>query len=95
MIAYVSNRRFTSVVALWLLLLAALPVTAPFATCDLVPLGLAPVLDSVKTKASNDDVIATPTLAVTILSLDCPSALLTRRASSLHARRAQRPVLRL
>lgn len=85
-----------STVSLWLLLLAALPVTAPFSTLDLAPVGLAAtVLDSGKTKTSHDDVIAAPASGVIVLTADDHATRVTGTARPHQSRHAQHMVLRL
>lgn len=88
--------RLASAVALWMLLLAALPMTAPFSTLDLAPVGLAAtVLDSGKTKTSHDDVIAAPASGTVALMVDEHSRRAIRSAAPHQSRHAQHMVLRL
>jgi hypothetical protein len=89
------HRAVERMLALWLLLLAASPCTAPFSTLDLGALQGAPAVDSAKSKASHDDAIAAPALAIAIH----PDDRRVRSASISQQRRLARPrghiVLRL
>ena len=90
------RNRFTTAVALWLALLAASPLTAPFATLDFVPIGSATLaLDSAKTKTTHDDTVATQAFAVFAPSAESGSGLPCRAANSLLVGAARHTVLRL
>ena len=66
MIGLRQHASFVRAIAFSLLLLAASPFTAPFATLDLVPVPAAASVDAGKTKTGDDDLTA----AIVITSSD-------------------------
>jgi hypothetical protein len=57
---FIRHRAWLQAIACWLLVLAASPCTAPFATFDLLPSAPATTFDTGKTKISNDDLLTVP-----------------------------------
>lgn len=89
------HRAWFRAVAVWLLLLAASPCTAPFSTFDLLPLEKTATLDAGKTKVSNDPIVMSPAAAGLPQATEIPAAPLSHTPLSWSAREWQHTVLRL
>jgi hypothetical protein len=80
-----SRRPWFRALALWLLLLAASPATAPFSTMDLGPVSTAPSVDAAKTKSGSDPLVwatapGTGASAVHVRSIALPRSTCARHA---------------
>ena len=89
------RRPWFRALALWLLLLAASPATAPFSTMDLGPVSTAPSVDASKTKDGSDPLVWAADPGAGATAVHARSIALPRSTCTRHALDTRHVVLRL